>query len=343
MQEKAGIGQWTILFTRITELAGLSPWQRFAMGRPMLLRLPGRRDVVYALFGLDGELRRVDFCLGDDALLDYTLFREASPEQAGELRFIQRFLSVRVGRQPGMNEEDMELIARMAPVYRGEDWFIRFRSYEPGYAPANLSRREVTLLIDLTEQLCQALRDYDAGLVTLDPALPETLSRRWEEGSGWVSETAVLHPVRRRPEPLRCTDELLPKRSLRLPIVDAKLELDSFYIPQLIEDENYPKPYYPRVLLLADSGSDQIAGYEMLTPGDSLREKLAALIEGFLEGYGRPLILYLNDPTLCALLGGYLDELSLPWREVGFLPAVNRFKLTRGISQLSGSEEEEEP
>jgi hypothetical protein len=334
--EKAGITQWAILFGRITELTGLSPWQRFGADKPVLLQLPGRRDVVYAVFSQEGERRSLDFCPGDDALLDRELLQGLQPEEAGELRFCQRFLSVRLGEQPGMTGEDYELIARMAPAYRGEEWFVWFRSFEPGYAPAALSRREVALLCDLTEQLCQALRDCETGLAVPDPELPEILARRWEERRGWVSEITVLHPIRRRPEPLRVTDELLPARTLRRPVVDAKLELDSFYIPQLIADEAWPKPYYPRVLLLADSGSGQVAGYEMLTPGDSLRERLAALIEAFLESYGRPLVFYLSDPTLCALLGEYLDRLFLPWREVAFLPAVNRFKLTRGISELSG-------
>ena len=339
--EKPGIGQWAILFARARELAGLPHWQRFAAERPVILHLPGRRDVVYALFREEGASRCIDFCLGDEALLDYEALRGAAPAEAGELRLRQRFLSIRLGEGPDLTGEDLELLLRMAPAFPGEERTIWFRSFEPGFAPSPLSRREVALLIDLTEQLALALRDFAAGAVSPDPALSETLARTWEEGRGWRSEAALLRPLRRKPAPLRCTDELLPARTLRRPIVDARLELDGFYLPRLVEDEAWSKPYYPRVLLLADSGSEQIAGYETLTPADSLPDKLAALIEAFLESYGRPLILYLSDPALCAILGPYLDELSLPWRQVAFLPAVSRFKLTRGIAALSGEGEEQ--
>lgn len=339
-QEQAGIGQWAILYAKILEIARLRPWQQPWADKPVSICLPGRRDVVYARFTEEGPLQYIDFCLGDTALLDYEALRGAEPAQAAELTYLQRCLSARLGPAEDLSGEDLELIARMAPSFPWESPPLRFRSYEPGYVPSFPSRRETALFIDLAEQLCEALKDAAAGLVCPEEALGEALCRRFDEVSGaWRTEAAVPQPVRKEPAPLVMADELLPRRALQRPIVDAKLELDCFYLPRAVEDEGFHKPYYPRVLALADSRSGLIAAYESMTPAETVSEKFQALIGAFLETYGRPLILYMSDPALCALLGDYLDGLFFPWRQVAFLPAMDSFKLTRGISHLSDGAE----
>lgn len=324
--EKAGIGRWAALYAHMLDIIHLEPRRRFGENLPIALRLKGQSEDFYAVFVRHLGHEAVCFCRGVKALAACRALLAADENEVLELLYGQNFYVARFDDTQSLNEQDAEILNLLMPAFHHTWRSICFRSFEPGYLPSNLSAKDVETLSELALLLFSALTDYFASRPEIDYTASQLLRRE----QGKKNETALLPaPPSEPPKPLECSDELLRAKTRRRPLVDAKLELDMFFIPQPVADDTEPeKTFFPRVMLLADSASGQIAAYDAFSPADDIRDKLYGIITEFLEKYGRPLVICMQDKELFQIADGFLSFLEIPHRLIPFLPAVNEFKLT---------------
>ena len=338
---KATVSQWERLYKITLDIKELQPWARLKSTDLIALENLMIDETYY--FNFMGE-DRSSYCIGcfigQKGLEGFNQIRYSVNDMQKELIYEQYSMVAYFGAQADITHEDAALIRDLKLFFMENGDWLYFRSFEPGYVPWPLNCEEVLLLTDLFRELYSALKDLVKGDLTIDFTNQMLLRRFDSEKSERVSETVPVPEIRKEYESVQITDELMLARIMKRPLVDAKLEFDVFNIMIPIGDEKHKKPFYPIMALLADASTGLLVEFEVFTPEDSEIEHVIAILYGFIIKHGRPLIIYLQDARLKAILDSLCRRTAIPLEMVNFLPAINAFKLEKGISESVDAGEE---
>jgi hypothetical protein len=180
---------------------------------------------------------------------------------------------------------DLELIKRLGMKFRGRHAWPQFRSYQPGYEPWYLAGPEVRFLTVALQQSIEVAGRLAEERMVLPPTRPggQYLVRVPErEGPGWRWHDVVREapPPVRPPRPLPAIDEgRLRRMGEQLARTDGILELGWFSAPEAVWGEGEDRPYFPEMLLAADSASGAPFGVRIAGPGQAV----AILADTFLD------------------------------------------------------------
>lgn len=341
---KATVSQWGRLYDIALDIKELQPWEKLRESDLIALESPMSEETVYFSFmGKNRSSFGISCFIGQKGLEGFYDLTDCRDGARSELLFKQNSLVAYFGAQKDVTQEDAALIKSLKLCFdRDGDW-LYFRCFEPGYVPWPLNLEEVLLLTDLYGALYTALKELFEDAVPVDFTKQIFCRRMNPETGAWISEVMPRSTREKQIQNVSITDELMLARIMKRPLVDARLELDVFNIMIEVEDEEYKKPFYPAMILLADAASGRIVEFEVFTPKDSETEHVIALILGFIEKHGRPLIIYLQNPRLQAILGQLCRSTAIPLEMVNFLPSINAFKLEKGITKSTEDNNETEP
>jgi hypothetical protein len=335
---KRTVGEWGALYEIALDIKALDPWAW--LGDEALIRVCdplSEEDYYFGFMRKSATSRGISCFIGTEGLQGFYDMMNGG-DAPSELLLAQKSLIAYFGAQEDLTEEDAALIEALNLFFKGEGDWLWFRSFEPGYTPWPLSREEVVTLTGLYRQLHAALRYLGEAKPKIAFEREEILSRRYDADAGeWVNESVPFVCPPREYEAVTIRDELMLARALKRPLVDARLELDVFGVMVPVEDEAMGKPFYPTMALLADASSGQIIEFEMFTPEDSAAEHVFSLLMGFIEKHGRPLMIYMQSPRVKAIIEPLSGETMLATEMVNFLPAINAFKLEKGITRIPGA------
>jgi len=235
-----------------------------------------------------------------------------------------------------MDDDSAHYALRSISLTQNEKGEYEFRSYYPGHVVWELLDYEIDILLKVYSQAIELLTWIHDNEIEADFANFESPTRTWnaEKGS-WVNEVHKLRLARPNTIPntiiVNPPDELTMFRISARPHVDATLELDVFMVEKSAVEQGYEKPFYPTMIVLCDRPNNRVLDLKLLAPDKDIPQESIDIIVSFIDRYGIPEILYVQSAEVFAMLAGVCDEIGVRIERVGFLPAINNFKLEKDL------------
>nr|WP_068786664.1 hypothetical protein [Paenibacillus phocaensis] len=334
--------EWLELYEAASQFKKLKPWEWLSNVHLFGVRHPrGERTGYCCVMGSGGEVYGMAVYLGTEGL--QTVLDMLNGDFEGDPLFAQHCYMLSFGSRDELYPDEYERARELGLSFRGKTAWPSFRLYEPGYVPWPLTNREdVAFMTEILEQAMEVSLAYRQ-----DPdALLEGNGERFlvrvpaaGEGAGtteWISEWREPDPADRPLEPSGravIVDELRMAKARRAVNGDAGIwEIDSFFIPMPIEEEE--RPFYPTMNVIADQETGQLLHYGLTKrseASDSLADGLLMLIESHRV---IPQRVVARHPRLLDELGLVLQGFGLESRIEPQLPAIEEFQQSVGGTLL---------
>lgn len=329
---------WLELYEAADQFKKLKPWEWLSNVHLFGVRSPWDHRIGYCcVMGSGKEVFGMAVYLGTEGL--QTVLDMLNGEFIGDPLFAQHCYMLSFGSRDELYPEEYERVKELGLSFRGKTAWPSFRLYEPGYVPWPITDRDdIVFLTEILRQAMEVSLSYRE-----DPdALLEGNGERFlvripvtGEGAGtteWISEWLKPDQADRPLEPAGravMVDELRMVKARRAVSADAGVwEVDSFFIPMPIEDEE--RPFYPTMNVIADQETGQILHYG-LTKQAEASENLADGLLGLIETYR------VMPMRLVARTSRVLDELASVIAGFGLvcsvepqLPAIEEFQQSVG-------------
>lgn len=180
-----------------------------------------------------------------------------------------------------MEPADLKTIKDLGLKFRGRNAWPQFRSYLPGYAPWYVSQAEAEYLILALDQAAQvalkykdqpeylatrnALHNYEEFLTYVPEQKEKTL--QWKEA--WMPPVPYEPLLILPPPPDADRLKRIAESSQR---TDGILDMDYFFAPTGIRDEDGERPWYPYFVLAVDHRSEAPLHTDLVKHGELGRQ-----------------------------------------------------------------------
>lgn len=221
-----------------------------------------------------------------------------------------------------LDAEDRKVIRSLGLKYRGRQAWPCFRSFLPGQYPWHVNRNELRLLTAGLEQVLAVTpryRDDEDALEGLNRMLMEEdvfLMRRRVTADGattWHDRMDLID----RPERVVVAkvNAGLLKRAARFPVADCRLEIEVRPLIQPVRQRLGQRPFLLYVVLMVESGSGMVIGYDTLRPRPTLDaaygEAAGVLLDALTQQEFRPKEVCVRTEGVAALFRGLCDRLGI--------------------------------
>lgn len=248
----------------------------------------------------------------------------------------QNCLSLEFENKKAISKEEHQLIEMSGVTFRGKKSYPIFVDYYPGYYPSIIDKLEIPLLIEVMEKLIETAKDFEEKLTfykekkTESEILIRTYQKNGEYIDGLLSlpERIVIgKPLLKETTPILLT-KFEMRRVENQKFGSAIWEIDIDFVNSPIAPPDGERPYFPLVLLIVDSESNEIICSEFVKPGDSeaIQRVFMQLV---LSGNKKPpkIVVDINQYNLVAR---YLKELlvclEIELVPIRKLPMISVFK-----------------
>jgi hypothetical protein len=198
--------------------------------------------------------------LGDPGLRYYLKVSSGQlPADDPDVFHTQDCLMASFENRDSLDRIDRQTIAQTGLTFKGRNAWPLFRSYLPGYFPWYLDSGQARFLTQALQQAAQVAPRFknERSAVAPSPNMRRILARipegkteplRWKDK--WLSPAKPQPPV----FPTLPIDEIRLQRIKRQGKPSTHVwELDTFYFPGAVGDQQ--RPYFPRVIVILDSDS----------------------------------------------------------------------------------------
>ncbi|MBC8044584.1 MAG: hypothetical protein IAF08_14190 [Rhizobacter sp.] len=323
---------WRQLYDAASQLKTLSPWQWMEETQIFGVEHPdtGASGFV-SIMGMAGEHYAVSLYLGAEGLHKFLRLVEAKSADLPMVFLEMPQLQVSFENRSDLEPADLALLKQLGIKFRGRDACVKFRSYRPGFMPWYLEEPEAAFLIQALEQVLAVAPRVKNTSDLLDPTgndelLVRTLNRSTSE---WQDERWTIN----RSPPVQVVyglDKSVLSEALALTKRAMKVEMDLFMSPMPVQ-EKASHPYFPYVLLTADTGTTALLGSRMFVPKPSVEamwmEIPEAVLELFTDINACPSHISVSSKVLYDLLMPLAEQLDIKLRFVSILPQMQEVKL----------------
>lgn len=335
-EKKPTVEEWRRLYVTARRVKEMGPWEWMMEDDVFGVRNPERDEIGFvSVMGAGGEHFAVALYQGADALYDFLALSEASRNGladgigAGRVLEIPQ-LQASFEDRGRLRKEDRDIIKKLDLKFRGAHSWPMFRNYTPGMFPWFLTSSEARFLTTALEQLLDVaprVRDdedvlsgeWDDDFLVRVPRA-EKARLVWDDKIMRVPEPELKEAV---PAPL---DPQLLESLKQTPEVTNVLEIELTMLPMPMREKE-ERPFFPYLLMLAETSSGMILGQDMLQPLPSLgamRAELPVKVAGHLLRLGiRPVRIAVRTPTTAQSLAPLAEELGIQIKLSPKLPALD--------------------
>jgi len=320
------LASWKRLYAAVEQIKALGPWDYLWESDIITLVFPDRQEPVFcSVAGLAGQNCSIAVYAGYEQMAGF--YRQAQLAEAELPYYIPmnyiNCLICHFGERQELTKEDIEQVQQLGIKYHGKNQWPYFRSYRTGFFPWQVDPEEADLMARALEGLGAALQVMQTDSLEVDFDGGETLFWQYDEASGaWRVFTAPMPPIPMTSGRVIIEDEPLLAELLQREQTEAQVELELFYIPVPMEDERVPKPFYPRMAVLADRQSQEMLDQQMLELQDKNSEAMIGLLLQYILEYGRPASVFVRDDIAESLLWDLCTKLNIQLEISSQLPAV---------------------
>jgi hypothetical protein len=328
--KKPTITQWKRLYELAAKLKELAPWEWMEETENFGVENPKTKEIGFvSIMGMMGEHLSIGVYLGSEGLYGFLdIYSGRGAENPLALFDIPQ-IQLSFESREMVEKEDREIMKKLGLKFRGRQNYPIFRTIKPGFMPWFITSGEAEMLICAIEQTLEI-----TPLVKKNPDILfneniETLLIRFAEKKGnklvWNEEMRKIPPPPEGEILINFPIEKLNNLKSFPQATDFILEIDIFPTPSPIAEKG-KRPFFPKMLMLADQKSGAILGFELISPEETLIETEAQIplyIIDALEKIGTsPQTIQVCSDKLFDLLEVVNKRIDVKLKQRQHLPAV---------------------
>jgi len=326
---------------RLYELAGklkeLAPWKWMDESEIFGVENPETNEIGFiSVMGMMGEHLAVGIYLGAEGLYGFWDFQDEKHVTEPLALFDIPQLQASFEDREQLKKEDREVIKKLNLKFRGKQSYPMFRSNKSGFMPWFIASEEARFLIYAIEQILEvAPRAKENPRILLDKNDEEDevyLVRVAEKKGGelvWRDEMKHIQP----PESKQLSVKVSPETINRLQAFQQNknyiFEIDLFHAPTPVREKN-SRPFFPKMLMIAETNSLFILGVELLKPQEDLLEGHAEVAKSLIKILSihnvLPKEIRVSSDLLFRLLKNFTQQLNVKLRQMDDLIAIKEAK-----------------
>ncbi len=327
MRSEAAINEWKKLYATATRIKELKPWEQLWDMDLIAVRTSEDIEdtVFFCVLGRGGACYGISVYKGFEGLNGYMLNLSAEELglSSGYIRANQKLLSCYWGNRDETSAKQREIIKELGYKYRGQNNWLYFMSYEPGYVPYNLDTDEVVQMTEYLEDFEIVFKEYMKKAAAVDFENGNIFCCTKKDGSYEYSVEPIPFagyniPVCDIPPEEKMVQELKLK-----PKTKNIYELDLIQFPGNINDKAFKKPALPMLIFIADAKSGMLISYEMTQPEQNIAIVVLLTLANLIDRYGRPREIRVSNPILLYQISKLCEYLDIECKHVHILPAIN--------------------
>lgn len=249
------------LFEVADELKKLKPWEYFENDEIIALQI---EDMTYFVSVMGAGGQEFGLMMYDDeegyASLEAIL---SGKPLSDDFSYGMSALTVNYVDRDELDKQDYELTKECGFSFRGKKNWITFRTYNPGLAPdipqfvdVELMKAIIVAMMDVTHKRQNGWH-YPPIMLNQFPAF------RVEE-DGAIEWEGILTVEKKNNQPIEVEiNDIELAQVKKKPKSSYQFEFDLFYMPFPVS-ENGERPIYPVITVVADRGTQQIIGQDMI-------------------------------------------------------------------------------
>ncbi len=325
-RKEAPLSEWKKLYDLAARFMKKKPWEILMNEEYICIRFSEDDEAFFTIMGNGGLEYGFGMYIGEAAFCEMLLqIRYAHEPVTDEyIMFMQNCLVMFQDKKSDIPEEQLDVIKKLKLDFgRGRKW-LYFEDHARGYAPYIPDARGVQDLIRYMEQLLPCLdlieKMKPRGLHLVDHGyIYAQKEREWKLGvTSWnPEELGKLHMA---PQ----DDTLLKNMAGKWKQLNVTWELDVIAMDLRIDDENYDRPLFPHLLLIADHKSGGIIYQNMLPPECGLPELCGEVTE-LMINHGRPKKILVSGSFMKQILSAMEEATGVPLKAAP-LPHIMNYK-----------------
>ncbi len=320
--------QLEALYTAADAFSQARLWNDFYDADLIAIRDPQSGEIHHcSIMGNGGEHFALGVYLGDSGLCGF--YNILHGTQGRAILHEQDCIMCSFEDRELLTLPDYRQIKDLGLSYRGRNAWPMFRRYEPGYYPWYVTADECELLTTALVQITAAAKRIRTGQLTVDFDSARSIlleSRPSKDGLTWHSEPYELHETRVGYRPL-----IMPDESFMKDVQNAKrqngviLQLDVDYMPQPVQEDKSERPYFPRLLLVADKAEEMVLQYEVYPDVSEDAEQVINAMIAICLNHGRPEKIEIQSEAMFSILKDFCQKTQIGLEQVSDLAIVNGF------------------
>ena len=329
MRKEASLEQWKALYEVTTRIKEMKPWERLWDLDIIGIQNGKEEDTVFfSIMGRGGDCYGIVVYEGYEGLNKFLMLtmQEHMNLSTKYVMFNQRNLTCYWGNRDELTDKQRKVIKDIGYKYRGQNQWLYFVSYEPGYFPFNLDEDEVLRMTQYMEDLEFALHyyyEYGAD-VSFDNGNMFLFSfgedkRTWSFGEKPLPFTAFQFGS------LQITNDELLEELATVKKNKMVLEVDICPMGVSVSDKKFKRPANPTLCLIGDSVSEMIMACEMTEPADDPMVILADKLIDYIFQCGAPKEIRISNIIIEAGLEQICDVCGIKLRRVKKLAGLESF------------------
>ncbi len=332
--------EWKKLYQKAVEFRNLKPWEWMGDEELFAVRNPETGETAYCcVMGQMGEFLGMAAYRGADGLETFFQIQsgQISPDDP-DILYLQRALLVSYEDRDEIADEDYDVMRGLGLRFRGKNRWPMFRSLRPHYYPWLLEKDEaqfLTLILEQALDVCKRLKNEPELL--MPPSFGEIFIRipektveglEWEDG--WIDpDDAVGSSITVE------SDSFIPGKSdspipgeepsnASLPDMKELLELkkdgvwevDFYYYPEAMQEEEDERPYFPATITWAGLQTREMMEVGLYNPSQWKSSFPETFQKSVLKANHLPEIIHYEDEELLPLLEPIASQLDIKLEEV---------------------------
>ena len=331
------LDEWKRLYELAGELKKLAPWEWMNETEIFGVENPDTREMGFiSPMGMMGEHLSVGVYLGAEGLYGFWNLQNGEIEADPFALFEIPQLQVSFEDRENVEKQDRDVHKKLDLKFRGAQNYPLFRSIKPGFLPWFITSDEAQMLICAIEQTLAV-----APLVKENPALlidesdvenEVVLMRVAEKNSAklvWRDEWREIPPPAEKAFTIAVPQEWVDEMKNFPQAKNFVLEAALFVMPSPVAEKG-ERPYFPKMLMLAEKQSGTILDVQLIQPQETDAENYAEISRHFFEALqkieARPQQICVESDLLFDLLKGFNQQLNIKLRQTDDLPAIEAAK-----------------
>ncbi len=269
VEKLPGIGQWKILYEAMRRLKDIAPWEYLEEDDLFAVQDPETDEIGFvSIMGAIGEHYAISVYLGEKGLYGFWDLHRSPPDELSYQRFFEiPQLQASFEDRDMLHPKDRTILKKLGLSFRGRNSWPMFRSFRPGCFPWYLSGKEARFLHYILEQTIDVAPRLEKDLSLVEKVYEDTyLLRkgiRKKDTIVWQDSNLKMIPQAPHQE-FTLNMSAIANLKNKVP-GQVTLEIDLVMSTEPVQEKK-DRPYYPYILLMVDTGSGAIVGFQMLKP-----------------------------------------------------------------------------
>ena len=330
---KAGSGpptlpQWTELYDIAMDIRAMNLWHSFWDTDLVTIVMPSRPEPIYcSIMGRNGTCYAIGIYPGNESIIGfYRIANTYNIEPHFVTAYDQKCLMCYYGDREEVMPEDRAVLNKLNLRFRGRNEWIYFRAMDPGYIPWHINSEQASLLTETLHHLVMATKPFIAGEIDVDFENSETLMRSYsKERNTWINKASKMPPILSVSRKLKVENEVLASKLKKKRRNGMRLEFEVVYLPTPIQGKKEERPYFPRIILLADKTSGLPVDFQMADKNDEYEIIAIEMLTRFIEDNGKPESINVRDERTGNIIEDFCQKIGVEAIEGMGMPTVDNF------------------